>query len=323
MLPNKDKIERIYSYKNYEKYNIIFWYSDIVQKLDELLDANTNEKTSMELTMNLDRFSELDPILTFINDKKLEIIGEEKALSPIIKGKIKQMLRGLLISKIRNNNIDLNEFNEISKVFNSRIFYTDEIPDEEYYYTYSISDRYEQNLKIKIPIFKPMDAFYFFYCYDKMNRYKLGELFNEIKYKIGGVNDYAQEILKKSEYKNMIDLSEDIGKLFYTSIYIKEPPNEENICELIKQKAEREIDYPDRKELLSRIASGLDFIRKFQEKIVNNQKVNKLKLEDFYNLLDDKNNLLDCSSIFNKEKISQIIIKVKIAVYFPHLLFTI
>ena len=42
------------------------------------------------------------------------------------------MLRGIFISKIRNNKIDLSEVNDIVKKINSRLNFSEEIPDEEY-----------------------------------------------------------------------------------------------------------------------------------------------------------------------------------------------
>lgn len=41
------------------------------------------------------------------------------------------MLRGIFLSKIRNNNIDLNNVKDFVKILNSRINYTEEIPEEE------------------------------------------------------------------------------------------------------------------------------------------------------------------------------------------------
>ena len=90
------------------------------------------------------------------------------------------MFRGILISKIRNNAINLDDVNDLVKVLNSRINYPEEIPDEEYYFSYAISDKYPKSLKLRMPIFEPMDIFYLFYKYDKANIYKLGEVFNGI-----------------------------------------------------------------------------------------------------------------------------------------------
>jgi hypothetical protein len=92
------------------------------------------------------------------------------------------MLRGILISKIRNNNIDLTDFNNIVKTINSRINNYKKISDEEYNFYYSISDNYPKNLRIRMPIFDILDAFYLFFKYDKENQYKLVENLSETNY---------------------------------------------------------------------------------------------------------------------------------------------
>jgi len=158
--------------------------------------------------MNLYKDSELDPIMTFISEKKLELSGENQNLSFKDQKKVKQMLRGIFISKIRNNKIDLKDVNDLVKVLNSRINYTEEIPDEEYYFSYMVSDKYPKNLKLRMPIFEALDVFYLFYNYDKGNLYKLGEIFNGVNCNFGGIKDIVDEIFRKGEYDNMITLSE-------------------------------------------------------------------------------------------------------------------
>jgi len=180
-LPNKDQI-RMIDTKNYKLHELIFWYSFVEENFNKIFDPDTSEKESMELTMNLYKDSELDPIMTFISEKKLALSGENKNLSFNDQKKVKQMLRGIFISKIRNHNIDLNDVNDFVKILNSRINYTEEIPDEEYYFSYLISDKYPKNLKLRMPIFEPFDIFYLFYKYDKGNLYKLGEIFNGVNY---------------------------------------------------------------------------------------------------------------------------------------------
>ena len=54
--------------KLYNLYNLIFWYCDIEENLNKLFDQKTSQKTYMELTMNLYKESELDPIMTYINE---------------------------------------------------------------------------------------------------------------------------------------------------------------------------------------------------------------------------------------------------------------
>ena len=159
-----------------------------------------------------------------------------------------------------------------------------------------------------MPIFDPFDIFYLFYKYDKGNLYKLGEIFNGVNCNFGGIKDIADEILKKSDYDNMVTLSEDLGKLFYQNICGKELKNEGNLdlIEFLNKESEKQKESKNKKELYIRIASSLSFIKLFQEKISNNQKKNsnkyKFVLDDFYNLLNEKNKLINCSNIFKKEK---------------------
>ena len=148
-LPNKDQI-RMIDTKNYKLHELIFWYSFVEENFNKLFDPDTSEKESMELTMNLCKDSELDPIMTFISEKKIALSGENKNLSFNDQKKVKQMLRGIFLSKIRNNNIDLNDVKYFVKILNSRINYTEEIPEEEYYFSYLISDKYPKNLKLRM-----------------------------------------------------------------------------------------------------------------------------------------------------------------------------
>ena len=306
-LPNKETM-KIIDTKNYKLHELIFWFSFVEENLNKLFDPDTSEKESMELTMNLYKDSELDPIMTFISEKKLELSGDNQNLSFNDQKKVKQMLRGIFINKIRNNNINLKDANDLVKLINSRINFSEEIPDEEYYFSYMISDKYPKHLKLRMPIFEPMDVFYLFYKYDKGNQYKLGEIFNGINCNFGGIKDIADEILKNN-YDNMVELSNDMGKLFYQNISGKELKNEElDICEFLnsESKKENELKNKNKKDLYLRIASGLSFIRIFQENICKNQKENskdyEFMLDDFYNLLSDKNKLINCSNIFKKEK---------------------
>ena len=158
-LPNKDQM-KIIDTKNYKLHELIFWHSFIGENLNKLFDPDTDEKSAMELMMNLYKDSELDPLMTFISEKKLELSGENQNLSYNDQRKVKQMLRGIFISKIRNNKIDLSEVNDIVKKINSRLNFSEEIPDEEYYFSYMISDKYPKNLKLRMPIFEPLDVFY-------------------------------------------------------------------------------------------------------------------------------------------------------------------
>ena len=138
---------------------------------------------------------------------------ENKNLSFKDQKQIKQMLRGTLLSKIRNSGIDLKDLNNFVKNINSKINQNEEISDEEFNFTYMISNKYSKNLKIIMPIFEPLDAFYLFYKYDKNKTYKLGDAFSKIGANFGGINDIAETILKKNDYKDMIELSEEKGKL--------------------------------------------------------------------------------------------------------------
>ncbi len=306
-LPNKEQI-RMIDTKNYKLHELLFWYSFVEDNFNKLFDPDTSEKESMELTMNLYKDSELDPIMTFISEKKLELSGENQNLSFKDQKKVKQMLRGIFISKIRNNKIDLKDVNDLVKVLNSRINYTEEIPDEEYYFSYMVSDKYPKNLKLRMPIFEALDVFYLFYKYDKGNLYKLGEIFNGVNCNFGGIKDIVDEIFRKGEYDDMITLSEDLGKLFYQNICGTEYKKDENIdlIEFLNKESQRQINSKNKKELLIRIASSLSFIKTFQETIFNKQKENsknyEFLLDDLNNLINDKNKLINCSNIFKKEK---------------------
>ena len=114
----------------------------------------------MELTMNLYKDCELDPIMTFISEKKLELSGENQNLSFNHQKRVDQMLRGIFISKIIDNKIDYNAVNNIVQDINSKINTKEEIQDEEYYFSNMISDKYPKNLKLRMPIFESLDVFY-------------------------------------------------------------------------------------------------------------------------------------------------------------------
>ncbi len=219
------------------------------------------------------------------------------------------MLRGILINKIRNNKINIRDVNNFVNILNSRINNAEEIHDEEYYFNYLISDKYPKNLKIRMPKFESKNVFYLFYKYDKQNHYKLGDTFKGVNCYIGGINDIAEEILR-NDFDDMIQLSIDIGTLFYQNICQKELINEDNlnIYDFIIKEVEvlkKENESKNKMELLERIASGLIFIKAFHEEIFTKQKENsenyQLKLDDFYNLLN-RNKLMNCSNIFTKEK---------------------
>jgi hypothetical protein len=251
--------------------------------------------------------------MTFINEKKLELSSsnmENQNLSFRQQQQIKQMLRGILLTKIRNNGIDLNDLNNFVKNINSKINQKKEISEEEYYFTFMISDKYPKNLKIIMPIFEPLDLFYLFYKYDKNKLYKLGDIFNEVNPNLGGINDIAQAILARRDYKNMSELSDEICKLFYENICIQKYNNGDNLpmIQFLKNESDKQqSNY--KKEFLLKIVSCLGFIYGL-EKIYNEQKENinnyEFKLDDFNNLLNDKNRLINCSNIFKKEKESEL-----------------
>ena len=70
-LPNNNDIKLIdiKENKKYQLYKFIFWYSFINDSLNKLLDPEINEKTYMEISMELYKDIFLDPIITFINKK--------------------------------------------------------------------------------------------------------------------------------------------------------------------------------------------------------------------------------------------------------------
>ena len=105
----------------------------------------------------------------------------------------------------------------------------------------------------------------------------------------------------------MINLSEEMAKLFYINICGNEYKNENNlnIIDFLNVESEK-VASNNKKELLIRISNCLNFIKLFQEKIYNKQKENRknyeFKLDDLKNLLNEKNKLINCSNIFKKEK---------------------
>ena len=147
--------------------------------------------------------------MTYINEKKLEL-SKENPNQILFSGDqkiVNQMLHGLLIFKIKNYGIDLSDLNNFVKTLNSRINFSEEIPEKEYNFSYIISNKYSKNLKIRMPIFEPMDAFYFIYSYEKENKYKLGEIFNDINYStFGELKNIPREILTRKDYNNMKEL---------------------------------------------------------------------------------------------------------------------
>ena len=94
-LPNKDQM-KIIDTKNNKLNELILWFSFIKDNFKQLFDPDTSEQRSMELTMNLYKDSELDPIMTFISEKKLELSGENQNLSFNDQKRVDQMLRGYI-----------------------------------------------------------------------------------------------------------------------------------------------------------------------------------------------------------------------------------
>ena len=114
--------------------------------------------------------------------------------------------------------------------------------------------------------------------------------------------------MKKDDYENMVEISEKMGQLFYQNISGNDYPKDENldIVIFLQKESEKEIESKSKKDLYDTIASCLNFIKLFQDKIFITQKKNKKDyefiLDDFYNLLNDKKKLNNCSNIFKKEK---------------------
>ena len=116
---------------------------------------------------------------------------------------VNQMLKGILLYKINNCRIIEFEgfnYNEIVETLTSRINYPNEIPYDEYIFSYIISGKYPKNLKIVLPEFNVFDAFFFFYQYDSDYNYKLNNFFSGIS-KFGDINYIAQNIVPE-QYKN-------------------------------------------------------------------------------------------------------------------------
>ncbi len=301
-LPNKNEIKIIdINKKNLILYDILFWYSYTLEKLEKLSDKNISKKSSIELTKNLLMESELEPIVNYINDKKIELINNWYKNRSIIN----QMLRGIFISKIRNNEIELNDVKNIVDVINSRVNNISEIPEEEFYFTYIISSKYPKNLKIKMPIFETNDVFYLFYNYHKKGSYKLDKFFEVIDTNFVEKMENIPEEILNNKFDDMISFSEEIGKLFYENIYEKELKNDDNldIIDIINSELESEKSQ-SKKDFLNKILSNLEFIKSFHEVVIQSQKEHKdkylFRLDDFYNLVNDKK-MMNCSEIFKKQ----------------------
>ena len=308
--------------KNYQLYEIIFWFSSVDFQLNELLDPEIDEKNFMELLMELYNDSDLDSIITYINEKKLELNKDKKNndlnknLSFKDKQVIKQMLRGLLLTKIKNNNISINNLNNFVKNINSRMKQNEEISKEEYYFTNIIMEKYSKNLKILMPSFDVLDIFYLFFKYEKNQCYKLGGLFNDITPNLAEINNIAKIILEKSEkneYKNMTELSNDISRLLYENICNDKCTKENKISmkDYLLKEAKKVDKSHYKADLLSKIADYLKFIYEIDNTIFNNQKKSpdfyRFDLDDFKNLLNEKNKLMNCSNLFKKDNIYKIL----------------
>ena len=89
----------------------------------------------------------------------------------------------------------------------------------------------------------------------------------------------------------MIELSEEIGKLFYNNICNQECQNEKDLpslIEFLKNESEKQ-QSKNKKDSLIVVISCLLFIKDFvNEK--ENTNIIEFKLDDFYNLLNEKKN---------------------------------
>ena len=294
--------------KKFEIYNLILWFSYNDEEINKLLSPETDEKDFIEISMNLFEDTDLDQIISFINEKKIELNKdiENKNITLKEKQQIKQMLRGQLLCKMREKKINLNDLNNFVKNLNSKINFNEEISRDEYLFPMTILEQYPTNLKIIIPFFEPLDAFYLFYKYDKNQKYKLCDFFKDKNFNFGGINDIALTVLEKNNYKNMIEVSDELCKFFYESICIQKYINEKNLpmIDFLKLEVSKQ-NIKSKKDLLLNLISSLEYIYELN-KIYENQKKNakdyEFELYDFYNLLNSKKKLMNCSDIFMKEK---------------------
>ena len=101
----------------------------------------------------------------------------------------------------------------------------------------------------------------------------------------------------------MIELSEEIDKLFYNNICNQEYQNEKDLPSLIKflkNESEKQ-QSKNKKDSLIAVISCLLFINDFVNEKENTDII-EFKLDDFYNLLNDKKKLMNSSNILKKEK---------------------
>lgn len=333
-LPNKDDIETE-EFDKYQKYDLLFWYCSVLENIETLFAGTTLvDETYFELIRNLYLQPELEPILTIINEKREEMIEqqikEKENLPQTLYFKVMQMLRGILLTKLRIRGINLKDFNNIVKDINDKIYPNKiSIDESEYNFSYFISNKYSKNLKISFPKFEIMDAFYLFFKYNnKTNKYKLGDIFKN--FSLGGVNDIANEILEKEYNIKMDELIEKLGNLFYQSICHKSIKKDEKqkLSDFLKIQSGKE-DNELKQKMLNLIAYNLDFIKSLEENIINMQadkdkKDNYIfKLNDFDNLLEGpekEKKLMNCSNIFQKEKVF-ILEKNKKSVFSPSFIY--
>ena len=87
------------SYVN-KLYELIFWYSDTERSFDDLVNPDLKYKDYLRISMRLNSQDDIRHIVNFINEKKLEVVGEENPnISNDDKKKIKNMLRSVFLLK--------------------------------------------------------------------------------------------------------------------------------------------------------------------------------------------------------------------------------
>ena len=140
-LPNKNDIIKIIDITKYKLYELIFWYSFIEENLMELMNSKTADESYWKIEMSLNEYNELYPIMTFISEKKSKISIENPEFFVEDISKAKQMLRGILLYKIKNNKINLDDFRQMVEALNGKINNPDKIQYDEYMFSYIISEK--------------------------------------------------------------------------------------------------------------------------------------------------------------------------------------
>ena len=112
-----------------------------------------------------------------------------------------RMLRALLLIRLYNHGINLKYLSKIYQKFNSKIK-RNKISNEEFYFTFEVAKRQNDNDKIIIPQFEIPDIIYCFIQYKENDIYEMGPIFKN-KNRTDLFKDFIKK-LEEQEHMNMI-----------------------------------------------------------------------------------------------------------------------